>query len=158
MEFKLKAEKGYEGFNSKGVYVKNPPIFKEYYETIIASDASGIYGKPYSRSGHVDADIINSYPKEYKKFKTDLETRRDYHERVALYELIQGKPYIYEEAIEALLPIPVEKIEEVKAIEEAPQSPELKEVAPVIAKTLEVEPEVTISDLEQEQIKERKEK
>lgn len=157
MEFKLKAYKGYVGFNSKGIHVEKPHTFKECYETTICSDAGGFYGQSYNRSGHVDEDIIKAYPKEYKKFKADLIARREYHERVALYELIQEKPYVYEEAIEALQPVPKE-VEEVKQIEEVPQSPELKEVAPVVAETLLVEPEPTIADLEVEQIKERKKK
>lgn len=151
MEFKLKAERGYKGLDASGEYIEKPPIFKEYYEATIPSDAGGFYGSSYSRSGHVDEDIIKSYPKEYKKFKKDLEERKDYHKMVALYEFEHGVPY--QEPVEEVVE-PVEEIEEVKAIEEVPQSPELKEVAPVVAETLEAEPEVTISDLEQEQIKE----
>ncbi len=149
MEFKLKALKGYEGFNAQGVHTVKPPVFKEFYETTICSDAGGFYGKSYSRSGYVDEDIINSYPKEYKKFKEDLIARRELHEKAALYELEYGKPYVEEVPVVA---------EEVKQIEEAPQSPELKEVAPVVAETLEAEPEATIADLEKDLIKEKKKK
>lgn len=96
MRFYLKAEKGFEGFNKDGNYVKKDPGIRECYETTINSEAGGKEGKSYTRIGHVDEDIIKAYPREYRAFKADLEVRRAIYENAALYELEHGKPFVEE--------------------------------------------------------------